>query len=73
MSKRQVEEALQGFFSGRPNETFTVKQVFKSLHFDTHPLKMLALDVMEEMQWDDYLQKDGNGAYRLNQIGRAHV
>jgi ribonuclease R len=71
LSKRQVEEALQGFFSGRPNETFTVKQVFKSLHFDTHPLKMLALDVMEEMQWDDYLQKDGNGAYRLNLKGQV--
>ena len=71
LSKRQVEDALQGLFSGRPDEAFSTKQIFRVLHLDTHPLKMLALDVMEEMQWDDYLQKDSDGCYRLNQKGQV--
>ena len=67
LSKRQVEEALQGFFQGHPNDTFDMKYIFRALHLDTHPLKMLALDVMEEMKWDDYLLKDNEGRWRLNQ------
>ena len=71
LSKRHVEEALQGLFQGRPNEAMDIKQVFRTLHLDTHPLKMLAMDVMEEMMWDDYLQQDSDGRYRLNQQGQV--
>ena len=57
MSKKQLADALTTFFTTQPNETFTFKQIFRALHLDTHPLKMLALDTMEEMAWDDVLSK----------------
>ena len=66
LSKKQVAEALEGFFQASPNETFSLKQIFRALKFDTHPLKMLAIDVMEEMAWDDYLSKVSANEYRLN-------
>ena len=66
MSKKQVSEALQHFFQQNPNETYSFKQIFKALKLDTHPLKMLAIDTMEEMAWDDYLTKVSDNSYRLN-------
>ena len=36
------------------------------LKLDTHPLKMLAIDVMEEMAWDDFLLKVSDNSYKLN-------
>ena len=66
LSKRQVADAVQGLFQAHPGEAMSLKQVFKSLRLDTHPAKMLAVDVMEEMAWDDYLSKVDNSTYRLN-------
>lgn len=71
MSKKQVVEALQNFFETNPNETYSFKQIFRSLRFDTHPLKMLAIDVMEEMAWDDYISKVSENSYRLNMKGQV--
>ena len=66
LGKKQVSELLQDLFQHNPNETFSFKQIFKALKLDTHPLKMLAIDVMEEMAWDDFLLKVGDSSYRLN-------
>ena len=66
LSKKQVADAVQGLFQAHPNETLTLKQVFKALRLDTHPAKMLAVDVLDEMAWDDYVSKVDNSSYRLN-------
>ena len=66
LNKRDVAGALQALFQAHPSETLSFKQIFKALKFDTHPVKMLAIDVMEEMAWDDYLSKVGDSAYKLN-------
>ena len=66
LGKKQVSELLQNLFQHNPNETFTFRQIFKALKFDTHPLKMLAIDTMEEMAWDDFLSKVSDNSYRLN-------
>ena len=66
LNKRDVADALQALFQAHPGETLSFKQIFKALKFDTHPVKMLAIDVMEEMAWDDYLSKVGDSAYKLN-------
>ena len=67
LGKKQVSELLQNLFQHNPNETFSFKQIFKVLKLDTHPLKMLAIDVMEEMAWDDFLLKVSDNSYKLNQ------
>jgi len=65
-SKREVADAIQALFGAHPNETFSLKQVFKALHLDTHPAKMLAVDVLDEMAWDDYLSHTPEKGYKLN-------
>ena len=66
LNKKMLEEMLQTLFQQNPNETFSFKQVFKALKLDTHPVKMMAVDLMEEMAWDDYLSKVSDNSYRLN-------
>ncbi|HEY9551876.1 MAG TPA: ribonuclease R, partial [Prevotella sp.] len=70
MTKKQLSEKIEGFFSSQPEKTFSFKEIFRSLHLDTHPLKMLAIDVMEEMAWDDFLTKVTDNSYKLNQSGQ---
>ncbi len=71
MNKRQMTDVLVSFFQTQPEATFSFKQIFKSLHLDTHPLKMLAIDVMEELAWDDFLSKVSETSYRLNLKGQV--
>ena len=66
MNKKQMAEALQGLFAASAGETLSLKYIFKQLGLDTHPLKMLAVDVLEEMAWDDYLTRMSDNSYRLN-------
>ena len=71
LSKKAVAEALQGLFTASPNETFSLKYIFRALKLDTHPAKMLAIDALDEMCWDDYLSKVSDNEYRLNQKGQV--
>ncbi len=71
LNKKQVVELLQTLFQQNPNETFSFKQIFRALKLDTHPAKMLAIDAMEEMAWDDYLSKVSDNSYRLNTKGQV--
>lgn len=66
-----MTDALAGFFQSQPNETFSTKQIFRALKIDTHPQRMLAIGIMDEMAWDDFLSKKGNSAYRLNMKGQV--
>lgn len=71
LTKKQLSEKLTALFQSQPDETFSFKQIFHALKLKTHPAKMLAIDVMEEMAWDDFLSKVGDGAYTLNTKGQV--
>ena len=65
LTKQRLVEMLQTLFQQNPNETFSLKQIFRELKLSTHPAKMLAVDVMDEMAWDDFLTKASDNSYRL--------
>ena len=71
LNKKQITELIYNLFEEQPNETFSFKQVFRELHLDTHPQRMLAINLMEEMAWDDYLSKVSDQSYRLNTKGQV--
>ena len=71
MNKRQLTELLEEFFSSQPSRTFSFKEIFRTLHLDTHPLKMLAIDIMEEMTWEEFLVRVTDSSYRLNDSGQV--
>ena len=71
MSKKQLSERLQDFFALQPSKTLSFKEIFRALKLDTHPLKMLAIDIMEEMTWDDFLTRVTESSYKLNTKGQV--
>lgn len=71
LNKRQLTELLEEFFSSQPGRTFNFKEIFRTLHLDTHPLKMLAIDIMEEMTWEEFLVRVTDSSYRLNDSGQV--
>lgn len=71
LNKRIVSDALINLFQSQPNVTFSFKQIFKLLRLDTHPAKMLAINAIEEMAWDDFLVKVSDSSYRLNVEGQV--
>ncbi len=70
-SKKQLAKQLADFFTAQPGKTLSFKEIFKSMHLNTHPAKMLAIDIMEEMAWDDFLTKASDTSYQLNTKGQV--
>ena len=71
LGKKQVEQKLIEFFTQHGDRVHTFQEIFRQLHFDTHPLKMLAIDIMEEMAWDDFLTRVSDNSYQLNTKGQV--
>ena len=71
MTKKQLAPKLEELFVSNPGKTLSFKDIFRTLHLDTHPLKMLAIDIMEEMTWDDFISKVTDNSYKLNLNGQV--
>ena len=71
MTKKQLAPKLEELFVSNPGKTLSFKDIFRTLHLDTHPLKMLAIDIMEEMAWDDFISKVTDNSYKLNLKGQV--
>ncbi|MEF2623041.1 MAG: RNB domain-containing ribonuclease, partial [Xylanibacter rarus] len=71
LTKNKISEMLQNLFLQNSDKTLSFKNIFKTLNLKTHPAKMLAVDVMEEMAWDDFLSKVSDNSYKLNTKGQV--
>ena len=70
-NKQDLVQLLTQLFTEQPEKVFTFKEIFRTLRLNTHPLKMLAIETMEDMAWDDVLTKVGDSAYRLSTAGQV--
>uniref|UniRef100_A0AB33JLD7 Ribonuclease R n=1 Tax=Prevotella sp. GTC17262 TaxID=3236797 RepID=A0AB33JLD7_9BACT len=71
MTRNQLSEKLTGLFSSQPEKTLSYKEIFRILRLDTHPLKMLAIDILESLAWEDYLTRVSDNSYKLNLKGQV--
>ena len=69
MKKNELAEQLMIWIQMRPGKDFAIKQIFRGLNLTTHPLKMLCMDILNEMVEDDFLQVMENGHLKLNNHG----
>ena len=69
LKKSELAEQLMTWMQMRPGEDFALKQIFRGLNLTTHPLKMLCVDILNEMAEDDFLQVMENGHLKLNNHG----
>ncbi|MCI5579968.1 MAG: ribonuclease R [Phocaeicola plebeius] len=71
MKKKELAEIMVNYFRNRPTDVLTLKQLYGGLHLTTHPLKMLCVDIVEEMLEDDFLVQTEKGHYKLNEQGQV--
>lgn len=70
LKKKELVEILLNYFRTKPNEAFSLKQLFQALKLTTHPGKMLCIDVVEEMLEDNFLIEIEKGRYKINDKGQ---
>ncbi|HJD75947.1 ribonuclease R [Bacteroides reticulotermitis] len=73
MSKKQLAALLIDFFHAKPKETLSMKYIFSELRLNTHPQKMLCVDILHEMLDDDYISEIEKGKFRVNMYGTELV
>ena len=66
LNKKQLKEKVIDFLSSRPRETFTLKQLFSSLRLTSHPLKILCVDVLNELLDDEQIFRNYDGEIAFN-------
>lgn len=71
LTKKQLAAQLQQLFEEHADTVLTYKEIFRQLHLNTHPLKMLAIDILDELSWEDYLKKVSDTSYQLNTKGQV--
>ena len=69
MSKRDLANLIMDYFQKRPGEAISMRKIFTDLRLTTHPLKMLCVDILDEMQIADYLTTVEKNVYKLNNHG----
>jgi len=67
MNKNTLGLLLEQYFKDNPGRTVSFKDIFRELKLNTHPLKMLAIEIMEEMAWDDFISRMSDNSYRLRE------
>ena len=70
MKKRDLAELIASHFQLHAEQTFGLKQLFRGLKLTTHPLKMLCVDVLNEMIEDGFLVEPEKGEFKLNGKGQ---
>lgn len=69
MRKSELVDKLTGLFQNKSTEILSNKYIFSELHLNTHPLKMLCMDIIGDLIEDNYLSEVEQGKYKLNDHG----
>ena len=69
MNKKDLTALMLNFFEEKADEIISLKFLFERLHLTTHPLKMLCIDILEELLEDDYITEVEKNKYKLNVHG----
>ena len=66
MNKRELTALLLHFFEDKVTDSVSLKQIFERLHLTTHPLKMLCVEILEELVEDNYITEVEHKRYKLS-------
>lgn len=71
IKKRDLTELIIGFFRTHSTENIGIKQLFRELNITAHPVKMLCIDIVEDLLFSNFLLKDESGLLKLNEISQV--
>ena len=65
LNKTQLAEQVINLFQSRAGEVIDIKTIFRELHLNTHPAKLLCMDVLDDLLMDDYIIEQAQMRYTL--------
>ncbi len=65
LNKRELGQMMVELFQQNPNESFELRRLYRELKLDTHPAKMLCVDILEDMLLDDFITEKPRYTYAL--------
>ena len=71
LKKKDVARMLWELFQGHPDEVFDIKRIFKELKLETHPAKLLCMDLLDDMVKDDHIKEKQSLHFQLNTGGQV--
>lgn len=66
ISKKVLVRMVVDLFEDNAGKTIELKSLFRELGLDTHPAKMLCMDVLEELMMDDFIIEKPRYSFTLN-------
>ena len=64
--KPELREMLLDLLAKNQAQPLDLKSIHRLLHLNTHPAKMLCLDILEELMLDDYVKEIQRNVYIIN-------
>lgn len=71
LKKKELAKMLMELFQNNPAEVYDIKRIFRDLKLDTHPAKLLCMDLLEDLTMDDYIKETEKLHFRLNTTGQV--
>ena len=71
LKKKELAKMLMELFQNNPAEVYDIKRIFRHLKLDTHPAKLLCMDLLEDLAMDDYIKETEKLHFRLNTTGQV--
>ena len=65
LNKSQLTELVMNLFQTHAGEVVDIKTIFRELHLNTHPGKLLCMDVLDDLLMDDYIIERAQMRYEL--------
>ena len=60
LKKRELMQTLIELFQQHAGEVYDLKRLFRELKLNTHPLKMLCVDCLDDLLVEDYIKDDAH-------------
>ncbi len=66
ITKKELIALMVNLFQTKGGESVSLKDIYRTLNLDTHPAKVLCMDVIEELLFDDFIVEKPKYNYHLN-------
>ncbi len=66
-NKAIMEQLLANYFNKIDGRLVNYKTIFRELKLSTHPQRMLAMEVLSDMEWNDFIVRTKDNAFKLHQ------
>ena len=66
INKKELQGMVTAYLTKNPGETYTLKKFFSALGLTSHPLRMLCVDVLNDLLDQGFIARNDEGEFIYN-------